>query len=141
MGAVLLALGSAFLFGAMTVALRSALARGHDALAGTLATVLVAFGVAGVSALARGELDLAGLWPFALAGLLGPGLSQVLFTLAVREVGASRASATAATAPLFSVALALVLLGEPAAPAVLAGALMIVGGGCCSRRSATDRRT
>ena len=59
---------------------------------------------------AAGEIDLAGIWPFLLAGVLGPGCSQLLFTLAVRDAGPSRTSVTVGTAPLFSVAIALVLL-------------------------------
>ena len=43
-----------------------------------------------------------------------PGSSQLLFTLAVRDAGPSRTSVTVGTAPLFSVAIALVLLDEPA---------------------------
>ena len=41
-----------------------------------------------------------GAWRFLLAGLLAPGVSQLLFTSAVREVGASRTSVAAGVAPL-----------------------------------------
>ena len=84
--AVLLALASAFLFGAMTVAIRLALRRGAGAEPGALATVLTAVAVTVPFALAQGG-TVAGVWPFLLAGLLGPGLSQLFFTLAVREAG------------------------------------------------------
>jgi drug/metabolite transporter (DMT)-like permease len=126
--AVVLALVSAALFGAMTVALRFALARGADAETGALLTIATAFLVALPFALAAGG-DVVGLWPFALAGLLGPGLSQILFTLAVRDAGPSRTSVAVGTAPLFSVAIALVLLGEPLVAGLVVGALLIVGGG------------
>ncbi len=129
MDAVGLALASAALFGAMTVALRPALARGTSAELGALLTVLPAFGVATIAATLRFEVDLAGVWPFALAGILGPGLSQTLFTLAVRDAGPARASVAVGTAPLFSVAIALVFLGEPVVAGVLAGAVLIVAGG------------
>ena len=129
MDAVLLALGSAALFGAMTVLLRPALARGASAEAGTVFTVLAALAVALVAAVLRAGGDVAGLWPFLLAGVLGPGCSQLLFTLGVRDAGASRASVTVGTAPLFSVAMALVLLDEPVVAGVLVGALLIVAGG------------
>ena len=112
MDAVLLALTSAFLFGAMTVALRFALARSPDAAGGTLVTIAAAFAVT-VPFVAAQELDLAGVWPFLAAGVLGPGASQILFTLAVRDAGPSRTSVVVGTAPLFSVAIALVLLAEP----------------------------
>ena len=78
---------------------------------------------------AAGEIDLDGIWPFLLAGVLGPGCSQLLFTLAVRDAGPSRTSVTVGTAPLFSVAIALVLLDEPAKAGVIVGAILIVVGG------------
>jgi drug/metabolite transporter (DMT)-like permease len=126
--AVVLALVSAALFGSMTVALRFALERAPDAEAGALWTILTAFAVT-LPFVAAGELDLHGTWPFLLAGMLGPGGSQLLFTLAVRDAGPSRASVTVGTAPLFSVAVALLLLDEPAKAGVIVGALMIVVGG------------
>lgn len=129
MDAVLLALASAMLFGAMTVALRPALARGESAELGALLTVLPALAVTVVAALGRSHWELAGLWPFALAGILGPGLSQTLFTLGVRDAGPARTSVVVGTAPLFSVAIALVFLDEPVVAGVLAGALLVVAGG------------
>ena len=124
----LLAVTSAFLFGAMTVALRIALQRGAEAEAGAFLTVLVAFLVVLPMALVAGG-ELAGAWPFLLAGILGPGASQVLFTLGVRDAGASRASVVVGTAPLFAVTIALVFLDEPLEAGLVAGALLIVGGG------------
>ena len=130
MDAVVLALCSAALYGAMTVALRVALADGRaSAELAALCTVLPAFAVALVAAVVRGEWDLAGLLPFVAAGVLGPGLSQTLFTLGVREAGPARASVMVGAAPLFSVAIALVFLDEPVVGGVLAGAVLIVGGG------------
>jgi drug/metabolite transporter (DMT)-like permease len=129
MDAVLLALSSAALFGGMTVALRPALARGTTAELGALLTVLPALGVAAVAAAVTFDGEVRGVWPFALAGMLGPGLSQTLFTLGVRDAGPARTSVTVGTAPLFSIAIALVFLGEPLAAGVLAGAVLIVAGG------------
>ncbi len=130
---VLLACGSAALFGAMTVALRFALRGGADVRAGTVATVIVALAVALVAALAdaahRGGVRLGGAWPFLLAGLIAPGASQILFTLAVRDAGPSRASVAVGTAPLAGVAIAILLLGEPVRAALLVGAILIVAGG------------
>jgi len=127
--AVVLALASAALFGAMTVALRFALARGASAELGTLLTVLPALGVALAAAILRFDWDLSGLWPFALAGILGPGFSQTFFTLAVRDAGPARSSVAVGTAPLFSVVIALVFLDEPVLAGVLGGAVLIVVGG------------
>ncbi len=124
----MLALVSAALFGAMTVALRFALAKVPDAEAGALFTIAAALLVT-LPFAAAGDLDVAGVWPFLLAGVLGPGCSQLLFTLAIRDAGPSRTSVTVGTAPLFSVAIALVLLDEPAKAGVIAGAILIVFGG------------
>jgi drug/metabolite transporter (DMT)-like permease len=129
---VALALASAALFGGMTVALRLALVRYPGAEAAAAATVLSALAVALVAAgieAGRGDLELGGAWAFALAGILAPGGSQILFTLAVRDAGPSRASVAVGAAPLVSVAIALALLREPAQPELLAGAFLIVAGG------------
>jgi transporter family protein len=129
MDVVALALCSAFLFGAMTVALRPALAGGDDPMLGALLTLLPALGVVLAAAVIVGNWDTAGVGPFLLAGVLAPGLSQLLFTRAIRDAGPPRTSATVGTAPLFAVLLAVVLLGEPLVAGVVAGALLIVAGG------------
>ena len=128
MDAILLALASAALFGAMTVALRFALARVGDAEGGALLTLVPAFLVT-LPFVAFQSFELGGVWPFLLAGILGPGLSQLLFTIAVRDAGPSRTSVAVGTAPLFSVAIALALLGEPLRAGLLGGAILIVAGG------------
>jgi drug/metabolite transporter (DMT)-like permease len=129
MDAVVLALCSAALFGAMTVALRPALARGDDASVAALLTLLPAVTVTIVAALIAGDFDVLSAWPFFVAGLLAPGASQLLFTLAVRNAGASRSSATVGIAPLFAVTFAALLLGEPLAAGIVIGAILIVTGG------------
>lgn len=130
MSAVALALGSAALFGAMTVAVRLGLLRAPDVRLGAAATALVALAVA-LAALPFGShgADAGDLALFALAGTLAPGVSQLLFTLAVRDAGAARASVVVGTAPLVTVVLGLALLDEPARAGVLAGAALIVAGG------------
>jgi drug/metabolite transporter (DMT)-like permease len=135
MDAVVLALASAALFGAMTVALRFALVRVPEAEAGALLTIAVALGVT-LPFVAAGDVELGDVWPFLLAGVLGPGGSQLLFTLAVRDAGPSRTSVTVGTAPLFSVAIALFLLDEPAKAGVILGAVLIVVGGILLVREA-----
>jgi drug/metabolite transporter (DMT)-like permease len=127
--AVVLSILSAALFGGMTVALRPALARGVNPALGAFWTVLPAFAVVLVAAVIRFEWDVAGLWPYAIAGLLSPALSQTLFTFGVREAGPARTSVAVGTAPLFSVVIALVFLDEPVVAGVLAGAIAIVAGG------------
>lgn len=120
---------SAFLFGAMTVAIRIALGRGAPAEAGTLVTVLAALAVVLPFAFTEEAGDLLEAWPFLLSGLLGPGLSQFLFTIAVREAGPSRTSVVVGTAPLFAVAIALVFLDEPLQAGLVVGAVLVVAGG------------
>ncbi len=61
-------------------------------------------------------------------GLLGYGVSLVLFIVALRALGAARTGAYFAVAPFFGAALALALLGErPATPFWIAAALMALG--------------
>jgi drug/metabolite transporter (DMT)-like permease len=130
MTAVLLALASAALFGAMTVAVRLGLLRNPDVRVGAAVTALVAFAVALAAApFGSGEIESRDLLVFALAGLLAPGVSQLLFTLAVRDAGAARASVVVGAAPLVTVALGLLVLDEPFELALLAGAALIVTGG------------
>jgi drug/metabolite transporter (DMT)-like permease len=127
--AIVLAGISAFLFGAMTVLVRMALGTGVPAAAATFLTIVPACAVTGIVAVARGDWDLAEAWPFVLAGVLAPGIAQILFTFAVRDAGASRTSVTVGTAPLFAVATALVILDEPLVAGLIVGAALIVTGG------------
>jgi len=120
---------SAFLFGAMTVLVRIALRTGVAPEVGSLFTIAPAAVVTLAVTLALGDWNLATAWPFVLAGLLAPGIAQILFTFAVRDAGASRTSVTVGTAPLFAVATALVFLDEPLVAGLLVGAALIVTGG------------
>jgi drug/metabolite transporter (DMT)-like permease len=126
---ILLAATSAFLFGSMTVLVRIGLGKGVTAEAGTMFTIVPACAVTAVAAAAHGSWDLTSAWPFVLAGLLAPGVAQILFTFGVRDAGASRTSVTVGTAPLFAVAIALVFLDEPLVAGLLLGAALIVTGG------------
>jgi drug/metabolite transporter (DMT)-like permease len=130
--AIGLACLSAFLFGAMSVGLRMGLNRYPDVELATVATVIGAFAVAvvamAVEAPARG-VHAPPAWPFLLAGLMQPGIGQLFVTLAIREAGASRASVVLGSAPLASVTIALILLGEPFKWPLILGAVLIVGGG------------
>jgi drug/metabolite transporter (DMT)-like permease len=116
----------------MSVALRMALQRDPDAALGTIATVVAALAVALAAAAfetpSRG-LHLSSAWPFLLAGLLSPGVAQILVTVAIRESGSSRVSMIFGTAPLVSVTLALAFLDEPASAPLIVGAVLVVGGG------------
>jgi drug/metabolite transporter (DMT)-like permease len=130
--AVVLACLSAFLFGAMSVGLRMGLRRHPDAELATLATVAGGLAVVLVAAAAEAPsrgVHAAASWPFFLTGALHPGLGMVLVILAVREAGASRSSVAFGAAPLVTVTIAVLLLGEPLSAPLLVGAVLIVAGG------------
>ena len=72
---------------------------------------------------APGAIALAGL-----VGLLGYGISLVLFIMALRDLGTARTGAYFSVAPFFGAGLALVLLGEQAGAAFwVAASLMALG--------------
>jgi len=124
---VFFALASAAAFGAMSVAIRVALRESSEAMRATLATLCVSLAVAVIASLP--SHDYSDAWRFFLAGVLAPGLSQLLFTLSIREVGASRTSITVGTAPLFALTIAFIFLGEPVKGSLILGAAAIVAGG------------
>jgi drug/metabolite transporter (DMT)-like permease len=114
----------------MSVAVRFAVRRSGDAELGSLAMSSVALVLTAAAGLVTTrELDLGEAWPFLIAGVIAPGLSQVFFVRAVREAGAARTSVLMGTAPLIAVAIALSFLREPARPWLLVGAGLIVAGG------------
>lgn len=131
MDAVALALVSAALFGAMPVGVRFALSapRVPAASVGVLYMQLATFVILVVAAVIQGGVTLHGLAPFLLAGAIAPGVSHLFITVGIREAGSSRASVVFGMAPLFAVALALAFFGERPGVGVLAGALLVVGGG------------
>ena len=136
MDAVLLACASAALFGAMTVALRNALAAGHDADAGALLTILPALAVTRAVRGLRPASTLHEVWPFLLAGPARARDSRsCFFTSRSATPGRRGPRSSVGTAPLFSVAIALVLLDEPLQAGLVAGALLIVGGRRAARRA------
>ena len=124
---VILALASASAFGAMSVTIRIALRDGGEAMRSTLATLCISLAVAVVASLPRH--DYSDAWRFFLAGVLAPGFSQLLFTLSIREIGASRTSITVGTAPLVALTIAFIFLGEPVKASLVVGAAAIVAGG------------
>jgi drug/metabolite transporter (DMT)-like permease len=128
--AVLLALVSAALFGAMPVAVRFALVPPMlPAAVGALLMQIGTFAVLCVAAAIQGGVTLAGVAPFVIAGAIAPGLSNLFITLGIREAGSSRASVAFGMAPLFAVTLAVLVFGERPGVVVLVGALLIVCGG------------
>jgi drug/metabolite transporter (DMT)-like permease len=77
-----------------------------------------------------------------LVGLLGYGVSLVLFVLALRGLGTARTGAYFSTAPFMGAALALLVFAEPVSLAFwMAAALMALGVGLhLSERHAHDHR-
>ena len=132
MTAIGLACLSALLFGGMSVGLRIGLSRHPGVELATICTVGGALAVGLAAAVAEAPsrgVHATAAWPFLLAGLLQPGIGQLLVTLAIREAGASRASVVFGAAPLISVSIALVFLGEPVSVPLIVGAVLIVAGG------------
>ena len=135
---------SAVLFGAMAVAIRVSFRPGSDPEAVSLATTAGALVVCLVLAAPfLGGLTWHGVWPFLAAGLVAPGLSQVLFVRAIQAVGASRTAILVGVSPLLSALFAISLLGEPVRVGLVLGTVAIVGGAVAlvSTRSATARLT
>ena len=133
--AVVFGVLSGVFFGALAVAVRRALATGIEPEIAATIVASIAFAVSASLALAswpsfRAEQ----LWPFALTGMLVPGMSQILFVRAIRDAGPSRAAILIGTAPLISVVIALTALGEPFSAALVVGALLIVAGGAVLTR-------
>ena len=130
MTAVLLACASAALFGAMSVAIRLGLRDLDDAELGSFAMSSLALVLtAGLGLAVSHGAGLADAWPFLAAGVVAPGISQVLFVRAVRDVGAARTSVLMGTAPLVAVVIAFTILSEPVSAGLIAGGLLIVSGG------------
>jgi uncharacterized membrane protein len=130
--AVLLAAGAAMLFGALAVAIRVALRPGVDPEAASLVTTGVACATCAAIAAMFGEWSATpwrDVWPFLAAGTVAPGISQMLFTRAVSLIGASRTAIVVGISPVLSAAIAIPLLGEPLRGGLVAGTLLVVGGG------------
>ena len=127
---------SGALFGIFTLAVRSGLARGADPEAGALVITGIGFIVGALLALPElaGGAGISDLWPFFAVGAVVPGVSQILFIMAVRDAGPARAAILIGTAPLISVVIALLVLDEPFRPPLLAGTALIVAGGAILAR-------
>jgi drug/metabolite transporter (DMT)-like permease len=136
-GAVLFAGLAGLLFGAFAVVIRGGLQRGGDPELGavvvtgigTLVSALLA-----IPSIANGDVHPGDLWPFLLIGALVPGATQILFIVAIRDIGPSRVSILIGTAPLMSVAIALVFLDEPFQPLLVVGTVLVVAGGAALAR-------
>jgi drug/metabolite transporter (DMT)-like permease len=128
------------LFGALALAIRHGLTRGGDSEVGAIVIAGFSFGAAlliSIPSRIVDELHPGDLWPFLLIGALVPGTTQILYIVAIRDAGPSRASILVGTAPLMSIAIALALLGEPFRPLLVLGTALVVGGGAALARERT----
>jgi drug/metabolite transporter (DMT)-like permease len=129
--AVFLALAAGFMFGALGPALRHGLTAVRDAELGAFHSIAIGLLVAAVVAGAAGQLDDLGpddVWPFVAIGIFVPGVSQVLFVRAIRDIGASRTIIITGAAPLLAGLAAILFLDEPLRLGLLLGAMLVVGG-------------
>ena len=74
------------------------------------------------------ELDLMGLFWFALAGICASFIGRLFTLKSYKEIGVSTSSAIVGTSPLVVAILAVLFLGEPLVFPVIVGALLVVGG-------------
>jgi drug/metabolite transporter, DME family len=141
-GAPLLALLAALGFGTASVLLKRGL---QYATPLTAALVSVVFTAGFIWLIAAATAPLASLWsprilPFLVAGLIAPGLARLVMFVGIHRIGVGRAAPLVGTAPLFSVAIAILVLGERPTWMLLAGAAAIVtGGALLSHRAGTER--
>lgn len=131
MAAVFLGLAAGFMFGALGPALRHGLGVVRDAELGAFHSVAIGLLVTAAVAAAAGQLDdpvPGDVWPFVAMGVFVPGISQVLFVRAIRDIGASRTMIISAMTPLLAGFAAILFLDEPLRLGLLVGALLVVGG-------------
>lgn len=129
--AILLSLATGFLFGVLAVGMRFGLNRLPDAEMGAFQNLFVGFAVAFLATAAAGQLDeleWGDVWPFLALGAIAPGLTQMMFLFALRDIGASRSMVIYGALPLASSIGAVIFLDEPVRTALFVGTLLVVGG-------------
>ncbi len=75
-----------------------------------------------------GTLPLDGLAAILISGVLGQAMGDGLLIQSMKTIGASRALPISSTSPLFTMALAMLLLGERVTWIGVAGSLLVLGG-------------
>lgn len=131
MSAVFLGLAAGLMFGALGPTLRHGLGVVRDAELGAFHSIAIGLLVTAGVAAAAGQLDDPGpgdVWPFVALGVFVPGISQVLFVRAIRDIGASRTLIITAMVPLLAGFAAVLFLDEPLRLGLLLGALLVAGG-------------
>lgn len=111
--------------------IRLGLARLPDAELGAFQNLLIGFAVALLATAAAGQLndlDWGDVWPFLALGAVAPGVTQVMFVFALRDIGASRTMVIYGALPLASSIGAVMFLDEPVRSALVLGTLLVVMG-------------
>ncbi len=125
-----IALTSSFIYSAALISFRRGL-RSASPLSGVLVTNAVAAALLLGLASWLGTLQTSKLRPvlwFMLAGCLGQGMGHLASYTSIQRIGVSRTSPVQASAPIWAVFFAALVLGERPGAAVLLGTLSIVGG-------------
>jgi len=138
----LLALSAAFGFGVAGIFLKRAL-QYVDPLPAAVLSVTFTTAVVWTVTLSTTSLDgllTPRILPFVVAGVIAPGLARLALFTGIDRVGVARTYAIGATAPLVSVVLAILFLGERPSWLLLIGAgAIVVGGTLLSARPPGDR--
>jgi len=121
------------LFGLLTALVRRGLMRQPNALVGAMVITSSAALMVLVVTILTGKggdlLELRMAAGYFALGIVVPGISQILFVVAVREVGASRTAIMIGTAPLLATIIAVAFRGEALVIGLVAGTVLIVIGG------------
>jgi len=127
---IIMAVGAPIAWGLSSVALRPALDQFDPLLSTAIKTCFASVGVwlivrrsgAWRVSAGRGQVGMA------LGAATLSAASILLFTVAVQQAGAARATTLSATSPLYTVPLAALLLGESVTPRMLVGTALTVAG-------------
>ena len=121
------------LFGLLTTLVRRGLMRQPNALVGAMVITSSAAVMVLVVTILTGKggdlLEFRMAAGYFALGIVVPGISQILFVVAVREVGASRTAIMIGTAPLLATIIAVAFRGEALVIGLVAGTVLIVIGG------------
>ena len=121
------------LFGLLTALVRRGLMRQPNALVGamviTSSAALMVLAVTILTGKGGDLLELRVAAGYFGLGIVVPGISQILFVVAVREVGASRTAIMIGTAPLLATIIAVAFRGEALVIGLVVGTILIVIGG------------
>lgn len=130
---LLLALLASVFFGGNHAAARRGLVKG-DVYSGVLLTFTLGLPIFFTLAWSTGELGQLPVLPlvsvayFLLAGILHFAIGRTLTYVSLQQIGTTRTSPLVATNTLYTVALGISMLGEPAALKVVVSALLVVSG-------------